>query len=278
MRQNGSYIGFTPTPTTSAAQGVWTLDDAARYRQAGTWPLTAIPLPISGPTLWLDASVASSVLDASNNPISVDSTAVATWQDQSGNGYHATQATSGNRPIWRSSANGQNGLPVISFNGSSSYLISSNSGQTSSFSLYFVFSRTNSSGTQIPIEWGTQSTGIWRSVQNYYGSSTIDGGLYFSGSFRDVSAITLTAAYGAYTLASVTYDGTTTTVRRDGGSASGTPVLSSTTANNINIGRSVTNAYFLSGRIAEILVYSSSHTSTQYNSMRTYFQAKWGTP
>lgn len=278
MRQNGSFLGYAQTPTTSSASGIWTMDDVARYRQANTWPYTLPVLPITGPSLWLDVSYSASVLDASGNPITVDSTAVATWQDLSGNGYNAVQSTSGNRPTWRSSANGQNNLPVISFNGSSSYLISSSSGQTGSFSVYIVFSRNNSTGTQIPLEWGQQTTGKWRSLQNYYGNSTIDGGLYFAGYFQDVSATSLTASYATYTLTCVTYDGTTTTVRRDGGSVSGTPSLAATTANDINIGRSVTNAYFFNGKICEVLVYSSSHSGTQYTSMRSYFQAKWGTP
>ena len=49
------------------------------------------PNMISGLSLWLDASDASSItLDGSNN--------VSQWSDLSGNGRHATQATAGNRP------------------------------------------------------------------------------------------------------------------------------------------------------------------------------------
>lgn len=37
-RQLGGYIGFNRTPTTSAASGVWTLEEAQRYARSGAWP------------------------------------------------------------------------------------------------------------------------------------------------------------------------------------------------------------------------------------------------
>lgn len=117
MRQNGGYIGYTPSLSGASASGVWTLDEVARYRQAGTWPTVFPRPPVSGAALWLDPNVVGTALDASNNTITVDSTAVATWKDSSGNGRDATQTTSSNRPTWRSAANGRNGYAVLQFNG-----------------------------------------------------------------------------------------------------------------------------------------------------------------
>jgi len=55
--------------------------------------------------LWLPADR----INQANN------TAVATWADQSGNGYDATQGTSAARPTYI--ASGLNGLPVVRFDG-----------------------------------------------------------------------------------------------------------------------------------------------------------------
>lgn len=67
----------------------------------------------------LDA--AAGVLDGDGNPCS-DATPgttdlVATWQDQSGNGHHRTQATSGKRPVLKTGI--VNGKPVLRFVASS---------------------------------------------------------------------------------------------------------------------------------------------------------------
>lgn len=37
-RPLGGYIGFNRTPTTAAAPGVWTLEEAQRYRRSNAWP------------------------------------------------------------------------------------------------------------------------------------------------------------------------------------------------------------------------------------------------
>jgi hypothetical protein len=64
------------------------------------------PLDISGCQFWYDASQITGLSDA--DP-------VATWSDLSGNARHATQATSGKRPLYRT--NIVNGLPILRFDG-----------------------------------------------------------------------------------------------------------------------------------------------------------------
>src|SRR5215831_11869900 len=49
-----------------------------------------------------------------------DGAAVGTWPDQSGNGIDATQATSGNKPIYK--VNIINGLPALLFDGVDDFL------------------------------------------------------------------------------------------------------------------------------------------------------------
>ena len=82
--------------------------------------------PFAGSTAWTPSSLPllawykadAGVLDASDNPITADSTAVKTWQDQSGNSRHLVQNTSANRPIFRTVANSFSSLPALEASGS----------------------------------------------------------------------------------------------------------------------------------------------------------------
>lgn len=69
------------------------------------------PTDLAGLMLWLDATAISGL---------VDGDPVATWSDLSGNGNHATQATAGLRPLYKTSI--LNGRPVVRFDGAGDYL------------------------------------------------------------------------------------------------------------------------------------------------------------
>lgn len=71
-------------------------------RFGGAWSPAAL-----SPDLWLDADDASTFTYHSG-------TLVSQWADKSGNGYHATQATSGNAP---SRSGTLNGLTTVDFDG-----------------------------------------------------------------------------------------------------------------------------------------------------------------
>jgi hypothetical protein len=145
--------------------------------------------------LWLDAADASTITTVSG--------AVSQWNDKSGNGRNATQATAANRPNY--SAN------TISFDGSNDSLqLSTPYGSVSQESLS-VFSVASSSGTAIII--GTADLTIlgWRTVfqlrpadasssasnlwnygindANYYASSLVVSGSSIK-SWRDGNAVT----------------------------------------------------------------------------------------
>jgi hypothetical protein len=52
-----------------------------------------------------------------------DGDSISQWDDSSGNGKHATQATGGNQPVYKTGI--ANGLPVVRFDGTSDYLTAS---------------------------------------------------------------------------------------------------------------------------------------------------------
>ncbi len=77
--------------------------------------------------LWLDAADASTVTTVSG--------AVSQWNDKSGNGRNASQATAGNRPTYTSA--GQNNLNVLTLDGSNDSLaLAANLGITTAHSIF----------------------------------------------------------------------------------------------------------------------------------------------
>lgn len=71
-----------------------------------------LPSEIAGLKLWLRADAITGLSDAQ---------AVASWNDDSGGGYHATQGTAGLRPLYKT--NILNGKPVVRFDGSNDQLV-----------------------------------------------------------------------------------------------------------------------------------------------------------
>jgi len=100
-RPLGGFIGYRPVPANSGlnstARGMWTLREAQRLKQAGTWPFTLTEF--GNLQLWLDFSNTSSISLSGGNISQID--------DLSGNGFHAVQPTSSNMP-GQSTINGLN--------------------------------------------------------------------------------------------------------------------------------------------------------------------------
>jgi hypothetical protein len=121
MRGRGGYIGFNRVPAASAvnsaASGVWTLREAESLKRGGTWPVVFVdPTSITGLQLWLDAADSATLYDAtSGGSLVAADGGVARWEDKSGNGRHATQSTSANRPARKTAIQG--GRDVLRFDG-----------------------------------------------------------------------------------------------------------------------------------------------------------------
>jgi len=75
-------------------------------------------------------------------PVSTDGASVATWADQSATPHNLTQSTPANRPVFRTAANGINGIPVLEFPSSATTPAFLNetafTANTNGFSFYIV--------------------------------------------------------------------------------------------------------------------------------------------
>jgi hypothetical protein len=102
-------------------------------RKVGQTPWTPAQITTS---LWLDAADAATVTTVSG--------AVSQWNDKSGNGRNATQATATSRPAYTTA--GLNGLNVITFDGSDDFMdvVTTLFRGIGNFQLHWVFARLGS--------------------------------------------------------------------------------------------------------------------------------------
>ena len=107
------------------------------------------PLPVTGAALWLDASRSDSLFveNTLTTPVTTDNGPVGGWKDLSGNNRHALQSPTTSRPTWRTPINGQNGLGVMSFNGSTQWLDVANlPSLASGYTIYAVLKQPTATG------------------------------------------------------------------------------------------------------------------------------------
>lgn len=181
MNRKGRYIGHTPIITLNEASGIWYNDDIYEYQRASIWPRNYQALPVADPLNWYIAD--TGVLDSSGFPITVDNTAVATWQDQGSAGNHLTAPTVSQRPPWRSAPNGVNNRPAIQFTSTGAYAFDSNlrssSGiGTENLTVFQVIKINPATSTAGAYTFVSTTGGRYGNFTfNYYGS-IINGGQY----------------------------------------------------------------------------------------------------
>jgi len=311
-RGRGGFIGKNVVPAAaaanSAASGLWTVREQESLKRAGTWPIAFVnPTSLTGLQLWLDASDANTLYDATTGGSLVAADGgVARWEDKSGNARHATQSTQANRPVRKTSQ--KNGLDTILFDGSNDSLSISGSNSSLKFlhstqNTVFIVVRCGTSanpdfiGTILDStnDLSTPGPGIflWYDDRNseprnnwllyfLFNSGTILPDPYVAGV---ESADTLTA--NTYLTLALTVDPTSGTAanrikfRVNGGSASGSNTYTQTasTANSkgsLTIGSSGTNLYPFLGNLAEIIIYNAALSDTDRAAVESYLMSKWG--
>jgi hypothetical protein len=310
-RGRGGYIGFNRVPAAaalnSAASGVWSLREAEALRRAGTWPVAAPGGVGSGLQLWLDASDASTLYDATSGGslVAADGT-VKRWEDKSGNARHATEATNG--PTRKTAIQG--GLDVLRFDGSNDVLSIASSTATFKFlhsadsTVFAVFKSGTTANPEhasyVVFGTGHNSTTTVVGAIFYTGDSnptTANDALYWYVSrggqgtwpvFFDGNNYFPSNAFGMISLLSKPQDGTSANrfaMRRNGANLSsanapqGSPQTVSTanSTNDLTIGRLPSGANdFLNGDIAELIIYNAALSDTDREAVETYLLAKWG--
>jgi hypothetical protein len=279
-RARGGYIGFNRVPAAaalnSAASGVWSLREAEALKRAGTWPTLAPGGVGSGLQLWLDASDAQTLYDAtSGGSLVAADGGVARWEDKSGNARHATQSTSANRPARKTAVQG--GKDVLRFDGTNDFFSLPSLTTTSSYDSFFVFRRTSQGIHSIALGQGGAASGnysAWWFSDNVLYESSTNNSLDFT---THGSASTLTGSF----LIVTTRTATTSIATRRNGSAlatvsSGTGVTNAAGGSWSAVGRGDGNNVTHNGDICEIIIYNSALSATDREAVEDYLIDKWG--
>lgn len=226
------------------------------------------PTTITGLALWFKAD--AGLLDASDAPITVDGTAIKTWQDQSGNTKHAVQATGANQPLYKAGIT--NGKPVVRFDGSNDTLVTpavAEAGWTTGATVIcaytlkaagnYPFVITASNGPELRHESNTKhpSFGVLGNVNAISSTDVLNTPVVVTGQFDDAA--------------------NTNAVRINGGAATSAAQASSLSANVAFYLASRFDAFaFAQIDLAEVLVYNSSLSTGNRQSVERYLGTKYG--
>jgi hypothetical protein len=236
------------------------------------------PNTIPNMRLWLDATR----INQSNN------TAVATWADQSGNGYDATQGSTAARPTFI--ASGLNGLPVVRFDGTDDSLALGASAlgmlrNVAGATVFLVVKYSNTTGanrTSFFLSNGTSATSARIQIRT---TTTpryqVSGRRLDADSSQNVASNQATSttnfvvqsAFFNYqnTLLQQYINGAKDGEKTDFQTAGNT---SNTDSAAINIGTD--SSSFLNGDIAEIIVYNRALNTSELAQVHRYLARKWG--
>lgn len=264
---NGGRLGPLVLPNGASANGLWSLQDAVAFSAANRWP-TDFPKTLSGLTLWLAAHRLTGLNDGD---------AVGTWPDLSGNGYDVTQATAGNKPLYKT--NIFNGQPALLFDGTNSFMSNSASNPFTAGASRTVFvackllsSGVNTGSTFICFRTTARS---WV-CQQYVDAS--NPGLFFTdgtGNNNSISVNGLVFTFGIYCMRGTA--GAPGKFRLNGGNgvaASGNIIAEAGTT-GFFVGRRETTGGYMNGYIAEIIAYNSELSDANCLLVERYLNAKY---
>lgn len=286
-RPRGGIIGVNATPAASAinsaASGVWTLREAEANRRAGTWPTSlANPTSLTGLQLWLDADDSATLFDATTGGSLVAANGgVARWEDKSGNARHATQATSGNRPLRKTAIQG--GRDVLRFDGSNDFLDGSATPTTGDTRTVFIVSKsaTTAGGEILQIGKWTSAAAVraflcrqlFISPDTFIGGDLVVTNLFVAGVQLPLTSFHLSTWSQVASTRAVSY-----WHNQQPQTVTGTVGQFASTAPGYFVGKcnSGGNDFgFHQCDIAEIIVYDSALSATNREAVENYLLAKW---
>lgn len=239
------------------------------YRHAGEFS----PLDVSDLELWLDAASPNSLYDATTggSEVTSDGSAVARWEDLSGNGRHATQGTGADQPIRKN--NTLNNLPVVRFDGLSDWMATASFVHSSDFHLFAVW-LSRSSGQQYNrvVEHGPNSGAAIALQSQSYFRFQIAGSTFFNSTALSLT----TSAHIAELSCDGNFPSATATGKANGGSTNTQQFSRAPSSPAVfHLGSFNGNGYYGNGDLAEVVYYSSELSSTDANAVRDYLNVKW---
>jgi len=275
-RLNSGYCGTTDQRRTKAG----TIPMLKHYmeRDLGVFVNTVV---IAG-TEWTPAQITTALwLDAADaSTITLNSTTVSQWNDKSGNGRHATQATSANQPTYISS--GMNSLGLVDWDGSNDAMTISGGTPT----LHSELSADNTYSmawavkpdkiSNLPVLLYVPESGFKFLVEIksngglYWGDTTSNYRTYDGGSFFVVNTGTFFTLIKTGSGAGTAHVAGTLNSHSSGG-LSDTPTLGAAF-----ILGDYPSGYSYDGKMAEIIISNYSWDTSERQKIEGYLAHKWG--
>lgn len=249
--------------TENALTGInydWTAEESDSGIIVVSTPGGLPPDSISGLLRWYDADTLSLT----------DGDFVSSWTDKSSFANHAVQANSANKPIFKAAI--INGKNVVRFDGSNDYLsfseILDTSGATAHF---FIVAKQNASGSRAIV--GTRpSSGNNGWVLRYQSATQL---MYYHAGYSPNVTYNITDKFN---LIEVQRNGLNITVGADG-TLDTTQTVSGYSAGSLNetrIGGALSSLdTYMSGDIAEIIIYDHVLTTIERNNIINYLNGKY---
>jgi PKD repeat protein len=197
--------------------------------------------------------------------VTLQSGLVSQWGDVSGNGFHAVQGTAASRPGLVASVTSLNKKPTLSFDGAGDFLQVASFVQGQPMSVFIVW-RTIGSGVQFAFG-GTIATNRL-SLYHSGGNVAMLGGAGISYP---------KAAPFNYTLNSALFNSGVSALF-DASIIKASGDLGNSTLTGLNIGVAHNSSNYLSGNIAEIIVYAKAVDSSERQNVERYLRTKYAPP
>ena len=247
-------------------------------------PRTFLPSNIAGLQLWLDATTGLFDATSGGNPVTTDGATVARWEDQSGSGYHVTQATLANRPVLKTGI--RNSKNVVRFDGSNDGLVSANivENNLSAMTCFVVSYIAGFGGNNLGRYFDRGNKRMWLSNGSRSTNQLIVHNVTALNQLGHETALS-SIATGNWYLSSGRWDGGTSYLtnvsQRLNRSASTrgnsqTFELASVANTTFIIGNRTDLARAFNGDISELIIYNQALTTEQIDSVEGYLAAKWG--
>jgi len=229
--------------------------------EVSSW-LNFNPLSLS-PALWLDAADIATITESSGS--------VSQWDDKSGNGRNVTQGTGISQPTTNSVK--QNGLNVLSFDGSNDFLSSANDALNFATIQLFIVAR---SGTALRTIIGvphasTHVNPFFRYLLFHAANNALNIRLNGTSSLSANNLIT-TGAAQLFKLESDTGDAYGNGVRFIDATGVSLTYPNSTP---LRIGANANGAENLNGIVAEVLIFDYGLSISQTAQVNSYLNNKW---
>jgi len=280
-----SSVPASSTAAGTAGQIAYDSDFQYVCIATNTWVRTALspfysftPPSIAGCQLWLDAADGATLYDSvsggqriGNNQI------VRRWEDKSGNGRHASEATNG--PTRKTSE--QNGYSALLFNGSSTFLAGSSTPSTANERTVFAITKSaNTTGADF-FQIGVYGAANFRAFALRQGYGAPNSGISSDLIANNVNVNGEQLTINQYHVSCWRQKSSTRDVRywHNGveKTVTGRPD-SFSAADGFFVGkiRTTNDLSFWNGYIAEVIIYDVELSDADRATVETYLTAKWG--